>query len=84
MDEAESSVQEEVRVMVRRHILNMLYFFVGFVPATFNRLHVCTLDDSVVAWMLRRQLLVQCIDNLKATGSKIMQEAMVRVGITSL
>lgn len=66
IEEAESAVQEEVAIMVRGYVLDIVYSFGGFIPATFHSLLIFTLDEFV-AWILRRerQLVLQCIDNLE-------------------
>lgn len=70
IDEAENAVQEEVAMMVRGYIIDLVYSFGGFIPTTFHRLCIFT-SDEFVAWMLRRerQLVLQCIDNLESTIS---------------
>jgi hypothetical protein len=60
IEESENAVQEEVAIMVRGYVLDLVYSFGGFIPATFHRLRVFTLDEFV-EWVLRseRQLVLR-------------------------
>jgi len=75
IDEAKNAVQEEVAMVVQGYILDLVYSFGGFISTTFHRLRIFT-PDEFAAWILRRerQLVLQCIDNLKSTIS--MREAV--------
>lgn len=72
IEESESAIQEEVAIVAPGYVLDLVYSVGGFIPATFHSLLVFT-PDEFVAWMLRRerQLVLQCIDNLKGILAEV-------------
>ncbi len=66
IEETESAVQEEISYVVGNHIVHMIYAYGGFVPTTFQKIDIFTLD-KFTKWIMqakRKNLLLQCIDSL--------------------
>ena len=45
IDEAENAVQEEIAMVVRGYVIDLVYSFVGFIPTNFPRLYIFTPEN---------------------------------------
>jgi hypothetical protein len=66
IEESESAVQEEISYVVGNHIIHMCYIYGGFIPTTFQKIEIFTLD-KFTKWIMQgknKEFLLQCMDNL--------------------
>jgi hypothetical protein len=66
IEENENAVEEEVCYLTGIHIVQLIYAYGGFVPSTFQKIEVFTLE-KFTKWILqerKKDLLLQCIDGL--------------------
>lgn len=66
IEESESAVQEEISYIVENRIIHMCYTYGGFVPTTFQKIEIFTLD-KFTKWIMQgknKDFLFQCMDNL--------------------
>ena len=66
IEESESAVQEEISYVVGNHIIHMCYTYGGFIPTTFQKIEIFTLD-KFTKWIMQgknKDFLLQCMDNL--------------------
>ncbi len=66
IEETENAVEEEICYLTGIHIVQIIYAYGGFVPSTFQKIEVFTLE-KFTKWILqerKKDLLLQCIDGL--------------------
>lgn len=66
IEENEAASREQVALIIGRQIIIFVYTYGGFVPATFDRADVYTLD-KFTKWIVKKgkkDLLLQCIENI--------------------
>ena len=66
IEETENAVEEEICYLTGIHIVQIVYAYGGFVPSTFQKIEVLTLD-KFIKWILqerKKDLLLQCLDGL--------------------
>lgn len=66
IEESENAVEEEICYLTGIHIVQIIYAYGGFVPSTFQKIEVFTLE-KFTKWILqerKKDLLLQCIDGL--------------------
>ena len=66
IDESEDALQEQVGLIVGKQIVTVMYTYGGFVPSTFQKIAVYTLD-KFTKWIVKkekRDLLLQCLQNI--------------------
>jgi hypothetical protein len=66
IEETENAVEEEICYLTGIHIVQIIYAYGGFVPSTFQKIEVFTLE-KFAKWILqerKKDLLLQCIDGL--------------------
>ena len=66
IDESEDALQEQVALIVEKQIVTVMYTYGGFVPSTFQKIAVYTLD-KFTKWIVKkekRDLLLQCLENI--------------------
>lgn len=66
IEENEAALREQVALIIGRQIIIFVYTYGGFVPATFDRADVYTLD-KFTKWIVKKgkkDLLLQCIENI--------------------
>jgi hypothetical protein len=66
IDESEDALQEQVALIVEKQIVTVMYTYGGFVPSTFQKIAVYTLD-KFTKWIVKkekRDLLLQCLQNI--------------------
>jgi hypothetical protein len=66
IDESEDALQEQVALIVGKQIVTVMYTYGGFVPSTFQKIAVYTLD-KFTKWIVKkekRDLLLQCLQNI--------------------
>jgi hypothetical protein len=66
IEETENAVEEEICYLTGINIVQIIYAYGGFVPSTFQKIEVFTLE-KFTKWILqerKKDLLLQCIDGL--------------------
>jgi hypothetical protein len=65
--ENEDALQEEIGMISRKHIVIMTYAYGGFVPSTFQKIEVYTLDKftRLIVQNRKKDLLLQCLNSLE-------------------
>jgi hypothetical protein len=66
IDESEDALQEQIGFIVGKQIVTVMYTYGGFVPSTFQKIAVYTLD-KFTKWIVKkekRDLLLQCLQNI--------------------
>jgi hypothetical protein len=66
IEETENAVEEEICYLTGINIVQIIYAYGGFVPSTFQKIEVFTLENFT-KWILqerKKDLLLQCIDGL--------------------
>lgn len=66
IEENENAVEEEICYLTGIHIVQIIYAYGGFVPSTFQKIEVFTLE-KFTKWILqerKKDLLLQCLDGL--------------------
>jgi hypothetical protein len=67
IEETENAVEEEICYLTGLHIVQIIYAYGGFVPSTFQKIEVFTLE-KFTKWILqerKKDLLLQCVDSLE-------------------
>jgi hypothetical protein len=66
IEENEAALREQVALIIGRQIIIFVYTYGGFVPTTFDRADVYTLD-KFTKWIVKKgkkDLLLQCLENI--------------------
>jgi hypothetical protein len=66
IEESDDALREQVGLVIGKHIVIIMYAYGGFVPSTFQKVEIYTLD-KFTKWIVKRgkrDLLLQCLENL--------------------
>ena len=66
IEESEDALREQIGLVIGKHIVMIMYAFGGFVPSTFQKVEIHTLD-KFTQWIVKkgkRDLLLQCLENI--------------------
>jgi hypothetical protein len=67
IEENDTCVQEEVATLTDKYVVVQVYSYGGFIPSTFQRQHVFTIDKFTRGILKKNNALFsQCLENLKA------------------
>ncbi len=66
IEESDTCVQEEVATLVEKYVVIQIFSYGGFIPSSFQRQHVFTID-RFTRLILRKNsaLFFECLENLK-------------------
>lgn len=67
IEESENAVEEEIGYVSGNHIVQIIYTYGGFIPSSFQKIEVFTVD-KFTKWILqerKKDLLLQCIEELE-------------------
>ncbi len=67
IEETENAVEEEIGYVSGNHIVQIIYIYGGFIPSTFQKIEIFTMD-KFTKWILqerKKDLLLQCIEELE-------------------
>jgi hypothetical protein len=66
IEESEDAVQEEVATIIDKYVVVQLFTYGGFLPSSFQKQNVFTLDKFTRLMLKRKQnLILQCLENLE-------------------
>lgn len=66
VEESEDAVQEEVATVIDKYVIVQVFTYGGFLPCTFQKQSVFTLDKFTRVMLKRnRNLILQCLENLE-------------------
>ena len=66
IEESEDVVQEEVATVIDKYVVVQLFTYGGFLPSSFQKQNVFTLDKFTRVMLKRkRNLILQCLENLE-------------------
>ena len=66
IEENEDVVQEEVATVIDKYVVVQLFTYGGFLPSSFQKQNVFTLDKFTRVMLNRkRNLILQCLENLE-------------------
>jgi hypothetical protein len=66
IEESNDALREQVGLVIGKHIVIIMYAYGGFVPSTFQKVEIYTLD-KFTKWIVKRgkrDLLLQCLESL--------------------
>lgn len=66
IEESEDALHEQIGLVIGKYIVTITYAYGGFVPSTFQKGEVYTLD-KFTKWIVKkgkRDLLLQCLENI--------------------
>jgi hypothetical protein len=65
VEESEDAVKEEIATVIDKYVVTQIFTYGGFLPSSFQKQSVYTLDKFVRVILKRnRNLLLQCLENL--------------------
>jgi hypothetical protein len=66
IEESESALQEQIGLIAGKQIVVFVYAYGGFVPSTFQKVEVYTLDKFITSIVKegKRDMLLQCLHNI--------------------
>jgi len=67
IEESASAIEEEISYISGNHIVQVIYAYGGFIPSTFKKIEVFTLDKFTKLMLQdrKKELLLQCIEELE-------------------
>jgi hypothetical protein len=66
VEESDSCVQEEVATLADKYVVVQLFSYGGFIPSSFQRQHVYTIDRFTRIILKKNSVLFfECLENLK-------------------
>ena len=66
VEESDSCVQEEVATLADKYVVVQVFSYGGFIPSTFQRQHVYTIDKFTRIILKKNStLFFECLENLK-------------------
>jgi len=67
IEENEDAQNEEVGVISEKYIVIMIHAYGGFIPSSFQKIEVCTLDKFTrgIVQKKKKDLLLQCLESLE-------------------
>jgi hypothetical protein len=66
IEESEACVQEEVATLADKYVVVQVFSYGGFIPSTFQRQHVYTIDRFTRIILKKNSaLFFECLENLK-------------------
>lgn len=74
IEESDTCVQEEVATLVEKYVVIQVFSYGGFIPSSFQRQHVFTID-RFTRLILRKNsaLFFQCLESLKNSIGALTQ-----------
>lgn len=67
IEENEEVVKEEIGILSEKYIVTMIYVYGGFIPSSFQKIDVYTLDKFTrrIIQKGKKDLLLQCLESLE-------------------